>query len=283
MTAEYIVGLDNGGTANKFTVMNRSGRFLIDDLIELPSRVTEGPRAALGALEHAFEAALRQSGIDRAARARRRLRHVRDRLSAAACISSKGATNFAHPDWCGFDFGQRSNGSSDLPVVYSNDANAAALYAHHRHFGAVAGERSSMSAIVGTGLGGGVIESGRIDQGRRRHGGRTRPRPRSRWMACSSTVSRVPRCNCGFTGDAESVASLTGIRNNLLPYWLTPYPDHELHGVDPTEAAKQVRGSASAATRWRCRSSSSRRWRSGACSRSLPTSPTPTCTSSAVA
>jgi predicted NBD/HSP70 family sugar kinase len=52
----------------------------------------------------------------------------------------------------------------------------------------------------------------------------------------------VPSCNCGFFGDAESVASLTGIRNNLLPYWLSRYPDHELAGLDPLDAAKQVRG-----------------------------------------
>ena len=50
-------------------------------------------------------------------------------------------------------------------MVYNNDGNAAALYAHHGHFGPVAGERSSISAIVGTGLGGGVIESGRIIKG----------------------------------------------------------------------------------------------------------------------
>ena len=34
----------------------------------------------------------------------------------------------------------------------------------------------------------------------------------------------LPQCNCGFDGDAESVASLTGIEKNLLPYWLARYP-----------------------------------------------------------
>jgi hypothetical protein len=43
-----LVGLDNGATANKFTVMDREGHFLIDQLVELPSRVTEGPPAAIG-------------------------------------------------------------------------------------------------------------------------------------------------------------------------------------------------------------------------------------------
>ena len=43
-----------------------------------------------------------------------------------------------------------------------------------------------------------------------------------------------PVCNCGFVADAESVASLTGIERNLLPYWLGRFPDHELaqEGVD---------------------------------------------------
>jgi predicted NBD/HSP70 family sugar kinase len=49
----------------------------------------------------------------------------------------------------------------------------------------------------------------------------------------------VPACNCGFSGDVESVASLTGIAKNLLPYWLTRYPGHALAGVP--DAARRVR------------------------------------------
>jgi predicted NBD/HSP70 family sugar kinase len=54
----------------------------------------------------------------------------------------------------------------------------------------------------------------------------------------------LPQCNCGFRGDAESVASLTGIRKNLLPYWLTRYPDHELASMEIGDAAKALRGLA---------------------------------------
>jgi glucokinase len=54
----------------------------------------------------------------------------------------------------------------------------------------------------------------------------------------------VPRCNCGMAGDVESFASLTGIENNLLPYWLTRYPDHELAGTPVSSAARRVRGLA---------------------------------------
>jgi len=52
----------------------------------------------------------------------------------------------------------------------------------------------------------------------------------------------VPGCNCGQHGDVESVASLTGIERNLLPYWLTRYEGHELgRGVPLSKAAKLVR------------------------------------------
>jgi glucokinase len=52
----------------------------------------------------------------------------------------------------------------------------------------------------------------------------------------------VPECNCGLAGDAESIASLTGIEKNLLPYWLTRYPDHEFSRAGSAAvAAKQVR------------------------------------------
>ena len=59
----------------------------------------------------------------------------------------------------------------------------------------------------------------------------------------------IPQCNCGFLGDAESVASLTGIEKNLLPYWLTRFAGHELHASrSPKRAAKLVRTSASRGT-----------------------------------
>ncbi len=52
----------------------------------------------------------------------------------------------------------------------------------------------------------------------------------------------IPDCNCGQAGDVESVASLTGIAKNLLPYWLSRYEGHELGREVPlSKAAKLVR------------------------------------------
>ncbi len=239
-TDSYIVGIDNGGTANKFTVINAAGDYLIDRLVEIPSRVTEGPEIAIAAMRATFEAAVEMAGID-----------VADVIgvgldtpgpaSANGVISSKGATNFPQQAWWGFDVRGALEDELERPVIYNNDGNAAALYAHHVHFGHVAVERSSISAIVGTGLGGGVIESGRIVKGAAGMAGEL-GHVHVPMHGLLASDQPMPRCNCGFEGDAESVASLTGIRNNLLPYWLTKYPDHPLHELDGLAAAKQVRG-----------------------------------------
>jgi glucokinase len=236
----YVVGLDNGGTANKFTVMDRDGHFLIDRLVELPSRVTEGPAGAISALREAFEAAIELAGITAAEVLGVGL-DTPGPATANGVISSRGGTNFGHVDWRGYDVRSALEVELGLPVVYNNDANAAALYAHHRHFGAIGGERSSISVIVGTGLGAGVIESGTIIKGAAGMAGEL-GHVHIPMYGLLRDGQPVPTCNCGFVGDAESVASLTGIYKNLLPYWLTQYPDHELAGVEPLDAAKRVRG-----------------------------------------
>jgi glucokinase len=159
--------------------------------------------------------------------------------SADGVISSKGATNFGHPGWRGFDIRQALEGRLGIRVVYNNDGNAAALYAHHVHYGASSAERSSVSAIVGTGLGGGVVEAGRVVRGAAGMAGELGhiliP------MDLLTEGQPMPGCNCGQFGDVESIASLTGIMNNLLPFWLTQYPHHELAGVAIDKAAKLVR------------------------------------------
>ncbi|HEX3088468.1 MAG TPA: ROK family protein [Ilumatobacteraceae bacterium] len=234
-----IVGIDNGGTKNNVTVLDESGNFLIHRMMEVPSRVTEGTAQALDALEIAFEAALEATGATRD-NVRAVGLDTPGPASAEGVISSKGATNFALPEWWGFDV----RGALELrlrkPVVYSNDGNAAALYAHYAYFGENALRRSSVSAIVGTGLGGGVIESGRVVRGAAGMAGEL-GHVHIPMDGLLGEGQSIPECNCGFVGDVESLASLTGIRHNLLPYWLTRYPDHPLARIPIAEAAKELR------------------------------------------
>ncbi len=235
-----VVGLDNGGNKNNATVLDASGRFLVDRLVETPSRVQEGPEVAVDALAQALDGILEQTGI-----AGGRVRAVGldtpGPASAEGVISSVGSTNFSHPGWRGFDFRGALEARLGLPVVYNNDGNAAALYAHHVCFGTEASRHSSISAIIGTGLGGGVIEAGRIIKGAAGMAGEL-GHVHIPMQGLLGEGQPLPHCNCGFDGDAESVASLTAIENNLLPYWLSRYEGHELGKVGSlAKAAKLVR------------------------------------------
>lgn len=235
-----VVGLDNGGTCNNATVLDATGQFLVDHLVENPSRVNDGPESAVEQLAEAFTGILaltstpltlvRAVGLDTPGPA-----------SAAGVISSKGSTNFSQVSWHGFDIRGALQARIGLPVVYNNDANAAALYAHHRHFGAAAEQKSSVAAIVGTGLGGGVVENGRVVSGAAGMAGEL-GHVQIPLHDILEPGQPVPVCNCGFESDVESVASLTGITNNLLPYWLTRFPEHPLAAEPVARAAKLLRG-----------------------------------------
>ena len=93
-----------------------------------------------------------------------------------------------------------------------------------------------------SGLGGGVVERGQVVRGAAGMAGELG----HVWIPMDGLLEPgqpIPACNCGLSGDAESVASLTGIEKNLLPHWLAMFPDHELAGVSPPgQAAKLVRG-----------------------------------------
>jgi glucokinase len=236
-----VAGLDNGGTSNSATILDDSGRFLVDRLVENPSRVRDGPGVAVEALVAALDHVLDLTGVTPGL-----IRAVGlgtpGPASAEGVISSTGATNFVHADWHGFDFRGALEDRLGIPVVYNNDGNAAALYAHHVHFGAAATEHSSVSAIVGTGLGGGVIEGGRVIRGVSGMAGEL-GHVHIPMQGLLADDQPVPTCRCGFVADVESIASLTGIERNLLPYWLTRFPDHELARMESVSvAAKLVRG-----------------------------------------
>jgi predicted NBD/HSP70 family sugar kinase len=240
MDSWVVVGIDNGATKNNATVLDRSGTFLVDALLESPSRVDEGPEVAVDALAEAFNrvvavanvahGSVRAVGLDTPGPA-----------SANGVISSRGATNFSQAPWRGFDIRAALEYRLGLPVIYNNDGNVAGLYAHDIFFGAEAKHYSSVAAVVGTGLGGGIVVDGKVVRGAAGMAGELGHVhiPMDGLLAPDQPL---PRCNCGFSGDVESIASLRGIEMNLLPYWLSRYPDHELGRISSmAEAAKHVR------------------------------------------
>ncbi|MGI8671423.1 MAG: ROK family protein [Luteitalea sp.] len=239
---QIIAGIDLGGTAINYTLLDLEGRFLIEGLCEHPARSVEGPDICLQQIADGLAVAVAQAGHT--------LGEVRavgldtpGPASAAGVLSARGSTNFVHPGWASFDLPGGLSARLGLPVCYLNDGNAGALWGHFSIFGRRLA--TSISALVGTGLGGGVIVDGRVVTGRAGFGGEL-GHVLIPYRQIAGLEDAIPRCNCGRIGDLESVCSLTAIRNLLLPVFLQKYPDHELASLPIRDASKLVRGRAEA-------------------------------------
>lgn len=235
-----VAGVDLGGTAVNYTFLDGEGRWLIDKLCEHPARSKEGPEICLQQIADGLATAADLAsislddivvvGLDTPGPA-----------SAAGVLSARGSTNFMHPGWGGFDIRAALAEKLGRPVTYLNDGNAGALWGHYSIFHS---ERAtSLSAIIGTGLGGGVIVDGQVVKGRKGFGGEL-GHVLLPYQSIPEIEGLRPDCNCGRIGDLESLCSLTAIRRTLLPFFLARHPGHDLASLSPSDAAKRVRGMA---------------------------------------
>jgi predicted NBD/HSP70 family sugar kinase len=216
-------------------------RFLIQELCEYPARSKEGPDICLAQIAQGLNVAVEKAGVSLSDVVVVGL-DTPGPASAAGVLSAEGSTNFVHPGWASFDIRDGLAKRLGLPVVYLNDGNAAALWGHFSIFGSGTSE-TSISAIIGTGLGGGVIIEGNVIKGRKGFGGEL-GHVLIPYQSIRGAEGIVPKCNCGRTGDLESLCSLTAIENALLPYFLPRSQGHELGKFDLHSAAKLVRGMA---------------------------------------
>ena len=237
-----VAGVDLGGTAINYTLANEQGQFLIEGLCEYPARSKEGPDICLQQISDGLKIAVEKAevkltdivaaGLDTPGPA-----------SATGKFSTKGSTNFVHANWRGYDIRDNLEKKIGIPVTYLNDGNAAALWGHASIFG-VNSRTSSISAIIGTGLGGGVIVEGNVVTGKNGFGGEL-GHVLIPYQSIPGTEGMKPLCNCGRIGDLESLCSLTSIEKLLLPTFLARNPGHELSKIGQMhQAAKLVRGLA---------------------------------------
>lgn len=238
---EVVVGADLGGTAINYTVIDHNEKFLIDGLCEHPARVKEGPEICLQQIADGLKIAADRAGIQLSDVVAVGL-DTPGPASAAGRFSTRGGTNFSHKDWAGYDIREGLARKLGKPVTYLNDANAAALWGHYSIFGANSKE-TSISTVIGTGNGGGIIIDGNVVKGKNGFGGEL-GHVLIPFQSIAGMETASPRCNCGRIGDLESLCSLTAIERNILPQFLPRYPGHQFAGMDIHQAAKLVRGLA---------------------------------------
>jgi len=114
---EVVAGVDLGGTAVNYTLVNREEEFLIEGLCEHPSFAKQGPEICLRQIEDGLKIAAEKSdvlfseivavGLDTPGPA-----------SAAGRLSAKGSTNFVHANWAEFDIREGLAQKLGKPVSY---------------------------------------------------------------------------------------------------------------------------------------------------------------------
>ncbi len=238
---KVIAGVDLGGTNINYTLLTGDETFLIQGLCEHPALVKKGTDVCLQQIADGLQIAVSRAGLG-----------IDDVVavgldtpgpsSSTGVLSKRGSTNFGHDEWKGFDIREGLAKRISKPVTYLNDGNAAAVWGHFNIFGADT-QPTSVSAIIGTGLGGGVIIEGIVVKGRGGFGGEL-GHVLIPYQSIAGIEGLVPRCNCRRTGCLESVCSLGAIERTFLPYFLPKYPGHEFEQMDMHSAAKLVRGRA---------------------------------------
>src|SRR5260370_20272495 len=168
-TVEVVAGVDLGGTAINYTLVNQKEQLLIEGLCEHPALAKQGPTICLQQIADGLKIVTDRAGVALDDVVAIGL-DTPGPSSAAGRLSARGSTNFVHPEWAGFDIREGLAHKLGKPVSYLNDANAAALWGHYAIFGANSKE-TSVSIIIGTGNGGGIILDGNVVKGKNGFGG----------------------------------------------------------------------------------------------------------------
>ena len=122
----------------------------------------------------------------------------------------------------------------DVPVVVSNDANAAAY--GELVYGGAKGMKHFVMFTLGTGVGSGIVVDGKLVHGKTGGAGE---------LGHAILIPEGRPCGCGRNGCLETYTSATGIRRTALEM-MEANPDYDgaLRKVDPKELTSKTVGDA---------------------------------------
>lgn len=190
------LGIDLGGTSLRVGAFDAQMQLLASRV--MPTRVRSGPQAVVSDMADAIASLLDET------RAR----------TEAIGLGSPGPLNLVDgtlgqlpnfPGWDFFPLRSALENLTGLPVVLDGDANAAALAEWKLGAGRNEGVDSLAMLTLGTGVGSGIIISGRIWHGIVGMGGE---------VGHVSVNYEGPACSCGGRGCLEYYASATGIERS---------------------------------------------------------------------
>jgi glucokinase len=191
----YYLGIDLGGTSIKSGVVDGTGRPL--SAVGLDTNAEAGPEVGLQTLAEAGRLAVAQSGVSWD-------KIVGVGLGSPGTMDIPGGLLIDPPNlpgWVNLPIRKLLADALGKPTILQNDANAAAYGEYWA--GAGRGVDSLVMFTLGTGIGCGIIDHGRIIEGRHSHG-----------AECGHIIIQMDNarvCSCGQPGHLEAYASATAL------------------------------------------------------------------------
>jgi len=197
---QVVVGIDIGGTNTVFGFVDREGQILIEDKL----KTTQYDKAEV------FVAALYEKIMTAISAIGYNVDIIGFGIGAPMGNINKGTIEYpADLPWKGIiplaDFFKKH---TNLPVIVTNDANAAAV--GEMIYGGARGMKDFIVITLGTGLGSGFVIDGKLVYGHDGFAGEI-----------GHTAIRPPGssnrdCGCGKKGCLETYVSATGIKRTVL-------------------------------------------------------------------
>jgi glucokinase len=191
----FYLGIDLGGTNMKGGVVDDRGRAL--SFVQIETEAERGPEVGLDHLAEVGRRAVEASGL------------TWDEIHAVG-LGSPGTMDIRAgvlldppnlPGWVNWPIRQKLAERLCKPTVLQNDANAAAYGEYW--VGAGRDMESVVLFTLGTGIGCGIVDNGRIIEGRHSHG-----------AECGHMIIQMENarlCSCGHYGHLEAYASATSL------------------------------------------------------------------------
>ncbi|MCF8352628.1 MAG: ROK family protein [Bacteroidales bacterium] len=212
MNTEAVIGIDIGGTYTKLGVVDREGNLYYEDAVKTdkyddPNAFVEALADLIQKFSHDNRKSLTIKGVG---------------VGAPNANYYTGNVEFA-PNliWKGvIPFAEIFRSKFNVPVVLTNDANAAAI--GEMIFGAAQNMQNFLMITLGTGLGSGLVVNGGVVYGYDGFAGEL-------GHVCVKEKGR--RCGCGKRGCLETYVSASGIKRTVFELLSSETDNSEFRNV----------------------------------------------------
>ena len=226
---EVVIGIDIGGTYTKYGIIDRAGNNLDEDFLSTCTykefdAYIENLHSVIENSFHSINDDLVIKGIGIGAP---NGNYYKGTIENPPNLNWKGIIPFVD---------KFKNYYKDIPIVLTNDANAAAL--GEMIYGGARGMKNFVVITLGTGLGSGIVVNGELVYGYSGFAGE---------LGHVNVKLRGRDCGCGRKGCLETYASATGIKRTVFRLMaertvdseLRKYSYNELSAKMITEAARK--------------------------------------------